>query len=129
MRIFLPLALLLTCAACSQDDAPAEEIAEAAEEVVAPASEPAPLAKGEWAPRDDCGQVEGAGAFRERLAAAVEARDAEALVALAASDILLDFGGGSGTAELRARLEDASFDLWDELDALLALGCAANDQG
>ena len=127
MKAALPFALLLTCAACSPDDAPVEEVAEAAEEIVAP--EPAPLAKGEWAPRDECGAVEGAARFRERLAAAVEARDADALVALAAEDIELDFGGGAGSAELRARLADEDGGLWDELDALMALGCAANDEG
>jgi hypothetical protein len=127
MKAVLTLALLLTCAACSQDDASVEEVAEAAEEIVAP--EPAPLAKGEWAPRDDCSAVEGAAQFRQRLAAAVEARDADALIALAADDIALDFGGGAGTAELRARLADDDRKLWDELEALMALGCAANDEG
>jgi hypothetical protein len=127
MKAALTLALLLTCAACSQDDAPVEEVAEAAEEIVAP--EPAALAKGEWAPRDECGSVEGAAQFRERLAAAVEARDADALVALAAEDIALDFGGGAGAAELRARLADPDRPLWDELDALMTLGCAASDEG
>src|SRR3990170_1524316 len=82
MKFPLLLAPLLICAACSQQDAPAEEIAEAAEEIVAPAAEPPPLAKGQWAPRDECGAVEGAAQFRERLAAAVEARDADALMAL-----------------------------------------------
>jgi hypothetical protein len=125
----LLLALVLTCAACSQEDAPAGEIVEAAEEIVAPAAEPAPLAKGKWAPRDTCGAVDGAGAFRQRLAAAVEARDADALIALAADDIKLDFGGGEGTAELRARLADEGRELWNELDALMALGCSANEQG
>src|SRR5688500_16321625 len=115
MRMSLAIALLLTCAGCSKDDAPAEQVAEAAAEVVAPAEEPAPLAKGEWAPRDECGKVEGAVAFRQRLAAAVEGRDADALIALAAEDIQLDFGGGAGTAELRARLADASSGLWHEL--------------
>jgi len=123
------LALLLTCAACSQEDAPAEDIAAAAEEIVAPAAEPAPFAKGEWAPRDECAQVEGAGEFRQRLAAAVEARDVDALIALAAEDIKLDFGGGEGAAELRARLNARDYQLWNELDALMALGCAANDEG
>lgn len=129
MKIPLLLALVLTCGACNQEDAPAEEIAEAAEEIVAPAAEPAPLVKGEWAPRDTCGAIEGAGAFRQRLAAAVEARDAGALVALAADDIRLDFGGGEGTAELRRRLAEGGRELWDELDALMALGCSANEQG
>src|SRR5688500_15712645 len=112
MRIPLLLALLLTCAACSQEVAPAEELAEAAEEIVAPAAQPTPLARGRFAPRDDCAGIEGADRFRERLAAAVEARDADALVALAADDINLDFGGGTGAAELRTRLEDDSRNLW-----------------
>jgi hypothetical protein len=91
-------------------------------------AEPPPIAKGEWAPRDTCGAVEGAAQFREGLAAAVAARDADALIALAADDIELDFGGGAGTAELRARLA-ASPELWEDLDKLMPLGCAANDQG
>jgi hypothetical protein len=129
MKIPLALALLLTCAACSQEDAPSDEVVAAAEEIVAPAASPSPLAKGKWAPRDDCAKVEGADQFRERLAAAIEQRDVDALIALAADDIKLDFGGGGGTAELRTRLEDDSWDLWKELDELMALGCAANDQG
>jgi hypothetical protein len=95
----------------------------------AASAELAPLAKGKWAPRDECGAVEGAAAFRERLAAAVAARDADALVALAAEDIKLDFGGGEGTAELRSRLDAPDYELWGELDSLMTLGCAANDEG
>ena len=129
MRIPLALALLLTCAACSQDDAPADEVVAAAEEIVDPAPQPSPLARGKWAPQDDCGTVEGADRFRDRLAAAIEARDADALVALAAEDVKLDFGGGAGRAELRARLDDEAGKLWEELDELMALGCSANDQG
>jgi hypothetical protein len=129
MRHALAIALLLTCAACSQEEAPADEVAEAAEDIVAPTPEPTPLARGRWAPQDDCATVEGAAQFRERLAAAVEARDADAVVALAAEDIKLDFGGGAGKAELRARLNDETRNLWDELDELMALGCSANDQG
>jgi hypothetical protein len=129
MKSALALALLLACSACSQEDAPADEVVAAAEDIVDPAASPSPLAEGKWAPRDDCARIEGADQFRERLAAAIEQRDADALVALAADDIKLDFGGGGGTAELRTRLEDDSWDLWGELDELMALGCAANDQG
>lgn len=129
MNIRIAIALLLTCTACNRKDAPAEEIERAAEEIVDPAAaEPAPLAKGKWAPRDTCTEVEGADEFRARLAAAVKARDADALVALAADDIQLDFGGGAGKTELLTRLEDDSWDLWEELDALMALGCSAGDQ-
>lgn len=128
MRTPLAIALLLSCAGCSQERAPAEEMAEVAEQIVAPAS-PAPLAQGKWAPRDACTRVEGADAFRVRLAAAVEARDVEAFVGLAAEDVKLDFGGGAGSDELRRRLADPELGLWDELETLLALGCAVNDQG
>lgn len=129
MRLLPAIALLLSCAACSQEEAPVEKVAKAAEEIVDPATQPTPLAKGRFAPQDACTEVEGANAFRRRLAAAVEARDADALVALAAEDIKLDFGGGAGTAELRKRLSDESWNLWQELDELMALGCSANPQG
>jgi hypothetical protein len=128
MRVPLAIALLLSCAACSKEDAPAENVEQAAEQFVAPAS-PSPLAKGKWAPQDTCANVEGADQFRSQLAAAVRARDVDGVLALAADDVKLDFGGGSGRAELRSRLSDASLGLWAELDALMALGCAANDEG
>ena len=128
MRIPLAIALLLSCAACDQDAAPAQDVAEAAEQLVAPTS-PSPLAKGKWAPQDTCANVEGADAFRTRLAAAIRARDVDAMVALAADDVKLDFGGGGGSAELRKRLDDPSLGLWHELDALMALGCSANEEG
>ncbi|HYD25760.1 MAG TPA: hypothetical protein VEB68_13290 [Croceibacterium sp.] len=124
------ITLLLACAACSQEDPPSDQLAAEAEAIVAPAAaEPAPLAKGRYAPQDTCAEVEGADAFRRQLAAAIEARDADALAALAASDVKLDFGGGAGAAELRKRLDDKSWDLWPELDELMRLGCSANDQG
>ena len=121
--------LLLGCSACSQQDAPVDEIAEQAEEIVAPGAQPTPFAKGEWAPRDECNAVEGAGEFRVRLAEAVRLRDADALVALAADDVMLDFGGGAGADELKSRLSDPQYKLWEELDELLQLGCAANEEG
>ena len=127
MRRFFALPLLLACAACSQENAPAEQIAKEAEKIVAPT--PSPMARGRFAPQDTCGPVAGAGEFRSRLAAAVRSRDAAALAALAASDIKLDFGGSEGAAELRKRLDDPSWGLWSELDELLLLGCSANKQG
>lgn len=129
MRMLTAAVLLLSCAACSEQDAPAEQIAEQAQEVVDPKPEAKALAKGPWAPRDECSAVEGAAEFRQRLAEAVRLRDADTLVALAADDVMLDFGGGAGSAELRKRLYDPQYKLWEELDALLQLGCAANDEG
>jgi hypothetical protein len=128
MRRLLAIALLLASTSCKPEDAPAEAIAEAAEEVVDPV-EATPLARGKYAPQDECGEIEGASAFRDRFAAAVRARDTDALVTLAAADIMLDFGGGEGAGELRKRLEDPDGALWQELGKLTALGCAANDEG
>jgi hypothetical protein len=121
--------MALVVAACSQEAGPAEKVAEAAEKIVAPAAEPKPLAEGKFAPQDTCGTVEGADLFRRQLAATIEARDAEVFAALAAEDVKLDFGGGAGRAELRARLDDDGRGLWAELDALMTLGCSANKQG
>jgi hypothetical protein len=125
----LAIAALLCCVACSPDDAPAEQVAEVAEAVVAPTPEAVPLARGRYAPRDECGTLEGAREFRDRFAAAVRARDTDALVTLAAADIVLDFGGNGGTGELRRMLGEPDGALWDELAELTALGCAVNDQG
>ena len=122
--------LLLAAAACDRHKAPSDKLAQSASELVgAKSPEPAPLAEGPYAPRDTCHDLPGAEAFREKLAEAVMARDADAFVALAAEDIKLDFGGGTGRAELKKRLTSKDWMLWDELDQLLELGCAANQQG
>jgi hypothetical protein len=124
----LPLVLLLT--ACEREKAPADEVAKSAEKLVgAQKPEPLTLAQGPYAPRDTCGDLKGAAEFRQALAAAVEARDADALVALAAEDVKLDFGGGTGRAELKKRLTADDRKLWQELGDLLTLGCSANKQG
>jgi len=124
----LPLVLLLT--ACEREEAPADEVAESAEELVGVDQPDAPkLAQGPYAPRDTCGDLEGAAEFRQALAAAVAERDADALVALAAEDVKLDFGGGTGQAELKKRLTAEDRQLWQELGELLTLGCSANKQG
>jgi len=130
MRWAIGLALVAACAGCDRSDPPADQLAEKAEEIVDPAAvEPQPMGSGRFAPRDECPTVEGASAFRSRLAAAVRERDDEALAALAADDIKLDFGGGAGASELRRRLDDPDQSLWQELETLLSLGCAANRQG
>jgi hypothetical protein len=131
--IWAPIAiapLLLGLAACNRHNAPSDQIAQSAKQLVGAATPtPAPLAAGPYAPRDTCHGVKGADEFRRRLADAVRTRDATAFLALAADDIKLDFGGGGGHAELKRRLTDKHWKLWDELDQLLKLGCAANQQG
>ncbi|WP_067678186.1 hypothetical protein [Tsuneonella dongtanensis] len=120
----------MVLAACSQENAPSEAISKAADKVVEQVQAPPPkLAKGPYAPRDECGDVKGAAEFRAALARAVSTRDTDALIALAAKDVELDFGGGSGTAELRKRLADPTYDLWDELATLVTLGCAKSEVG
>ncbi|WP_162789464.1 SH3 domain-containing protein [Altererythrobacter sp. ZODW24] len=81
----------------------------------------------DFSPRDECSKIEGATEFRSALSTAVDARDADALLALVTDDILLDFGGGSGKAELRKRLTDTNYNLWSELPEILKLGCASDD--
>lgn len=132
MKQLVPLALLpLALTACSQENAPSEAISKAADKVVerVEGSAAPRLAKGPYAPRDECVTVKGSGEFRAALSKAVAGRDADALLPMAAKDIKLDFGGGSGTAELAKRLADPTYDLWQELDTLMALGCAKSSDG
>ncbi|MGR3312858.1 hypothetical protein [Roseovarius indicus] len=55
-------------------------------------------------PVDEAEEDESFVAYRERLIAAVVARDIEAIVAMSAEDIRLSFGGASGHAALREYL-------------------------
>ncbi len=132
MRIALSIAVAssLALTACSQEHAPSDAIKEAADSVVhkVDGSTPVKLAQGKYAPQDECKTIPGAEDFRTRLAAAIKARDADALVALAARDVKLDFGGGSGTAELKKRLAGPDR-LWEDLAELMTLGCGVNEQG
>jgi hypothetical protein len=132
MRKALSIAVAssLALAGCSQDNAPSDAIKEAADTVVhqVDGSTPVKLAQGKYAPQDECKGMAGAEDFRARLAAAIQARDADALAALAAPDVKLDFGGGSGRAELIKRLAGPD-GLWEDLAQLTALGCGMNEQG
>ena len=129
--LVVAIAFLGGLAACSQENAPSDAIRNAADTVVGQVegSQPVNLALGEYAPRDECKDVPGAKDFRTMLVAAIESRDADRLAALAAPDVKLDFGGGSGTATLLTRLSDEKRGLWQELDQIAALGCAVNEQG
>ena len=132
-------ALWLTLAGCDREAAPAPAASTSAapgleasaipspEPATSPSpdvsAEPTSLAGVTYAPRDDCSTTPGWAAFHKALVSAIRARDAAALAALASPDVTLDYGGGSGTAELQKRLGDPERQLWQELDALLPLGC------
>lgn len=92
-------------------------------------SEPAtPLLKtASYPPRDECKDLPGWSEFRSKLEKAVATRDADALAALTDPTVKLDFGSGSGLEEMRLRLRDKNYKLWDALAALLPLGCAADE--
>jgi hypothetical protein len=125
------LTLLALLSACDRHDPPSEQLERAAEELVSevetgalPAQPPA----GPWAPRNECNGLPGGTDFLASLQAAIDTRDADALVALAADDVKLDFGGGAGRAQLRDRLVTDEGALWGALVELFALGCAATDE-
>jgi hypothetical protein len=88
-----------------------------------------PRQQGKYAPRDECGELPGARAFREKLAAAVQAGDADAIVAMAVPDIRLGFGGEDGQKRLRTALRAPDGKLMNELGQLLQLGCAEGEGG
>ena len=124
------LLTLVLLAACSQADAPSETVEQAAKDVVdVVEGDVEPPAAGPYAPRNDCAELPGASQFLVDLNKAVAAHDADAMVTLAAQDIKLDFGEGSGTPELKRRLLAKDGSLWDELETLVDLGCAQNSQG
>ena len=86
-----------------------------------------PVQAQDLAPRNECGSLPGADAFRMTLATAVANRDAAMLRPLISEQVLLDFGGGSGWEELAQRLTER--DLWSELDKVLSLGCGSDGAG
>lgn len=131
MRFISLAALSLAVVACSPEKTPADQIEEAAGDLVDGAAEIVDSGppKGSYAPRDACVELSGYPAFRDALTNAVKARDADALLKLADPAVRLDFGGGAGHRELQARLDNPDRHLWEELDELLQLGCAANGQG
>jgi hypothetical protein len=83
---------------------------------------------GAFAPRDACLAAPGGRAFAASLRGAIARRDAAALARLAADDVRLDFGGGGGRDELRARLTGPDGGaLWGELAEAVGLGCAMSE--
>lgn len=140
MRCWL-LAGVAVLAACKAERAPAPDGAATDAAVVATSGAAAPTASdamldrtvsprqpGKYAPRDECGSLPGARAFRLALAGAVARRDADAVAAMALEDVRLGFGGEDGRARLLQRLR-ADGKLFDQLAKILPLGCAATDGG
>lgn len=141
MRYWL-LCGVLSLAACGQASDPAPAASESTAAAIADTGAEAPSAaqalldgqvsprqKGTYAPRDDCAPIPGATAFRRALAAAVLARDAEAVAALAEPAVRLGFAGDDGRDRLRAKLPENKGELFAELEALLRLGCATDATG
>lgn len=89
----------------------------------------APAQAEHLAPRNECGALPGAEAFQMRLATALANRDEAMLRSLVHPQVQLDFGGGSGWDEMRARLVSPDYDLWSELDIVIRLGCAPSYEG
>lgn len=81
------------------------------------------------APRNQCASLDGMGSFQMALTTAVANRDEEMLKDLVHPQVHLDFGGGSGWEEMRGRLTADPYQLWEQLDAVLRLGCARFDDG
>jgi hypothetical protein len=133
LRKIAPILAALALAGCgstedtSKGEAPVPSKGVAAATPANPAQAPAKPAPGSYPPRDDCSKQAGWTDFRARLADAVARRDADLLVSLTEPDVQLDFGGGSGTQELRKRLDAPNYRLWDELTKILPLGCAYAD--
>jgi hypothetical protein len=133
IRSVVAVLLVGLIAACGDSAAPAaQEPAEpvaatpaAGETPTAPADPSKPFGQGRFAPRDECARLPGAAQFRNRLAEAIRLRDGGAIAAMASADVKLDFGGGAGRQALKSRLAGPGAELWQDLERLLPLGCAA----
>lgn len=118
---------VLTLASCSASEPGATASGEPSEGVFPDQPEPEPA--GPYAPRNECLDLPGAKLFFVELSAAVRNRDADALLKLTSPQVQLDFGGGSGLTTFKERLADKDGRLWEEIEALLDLGCAHEANG
>lgn len=125
----LSLVLALALAACGEPSAPAgsEEggaTATTSDQVIPEG--PERVAKGPYAPRNECLDVTGAKQFLIAFERAVKDRDDEALLSITDANVKLDFGGGAGLVAFRERLADPEGKLWEALDRITMLGCASD---
>lgn len=88
-----------------------------------------PRQKGTYAPADECARLPGAEDFRQALAAAVLAHDANTVASLATPTIRLGFGGDDGRERFRNQLAAPDGKLMGDLRTLLQLGCAVDARG
>lgn len=115
--------------AATREATPDATISPAMPEAAASAPVAPPLKAASYPPRDECSALPGWPEFRAKLEQAVAKHDADALAALTDPGVKLDFGGGGGIKEMRARLRDKDYKLWDVIAKLLPLGCAADESG
>lgn len=83
-------------------------------------------------PLDQCSSDPSFVAFRDELKGAIARRDREAILAIITDTIEVDFGGGAGREEFARTwgLDNPQTSrLWDELNEILALGCARDEYG
>jgi len=94
---------------------------------------PSPCCAKTLAPEDKCLGDPGLAAARARLAAAVEKKDATALLAIVAGDIEVGMEEGHGKAAFVRRWkldrDPASSAIWPALAKILPLGCAFDGRG
>ena len=83
-------------------------------------------------PVEVCGSEPGFMAFRDRLRDVAARKDRQALLAMLAPDVTVNFGGGQGPeafAEAWGLGGTGESDIWPLLRKILALGCAVSDEG
>jgi hypothetical protein len=82
-------------------------------------------------PVDEAGMQPEFSSFRARLMAAIEARDASAVLAIVHPGIRNSFGGDEGIEHFKAtwKLESSNSPLWNELGAVLRLGGTFDPEG
>lgn len=90
------------------------------------------IAEPRVAPLDTCRKTGAFREFRKRFETAVAERDFALLEPLIDYDLETDFGGGEGMKTFADTWRGSSWKtskLWDELDAIVALGCGGNSGG
>lgn len=117
----------------------AEEKVTVAEDKAPAGTLPAPkgpaTATASLAPQDQCASDAAFVAYRQKLQAAVTAKNFDQLKPLVNPAIKLDFGGGSGVDEFGKRLAEGDGSVrdpgpqWSKLAEVLTLGCSFTGEG